>query len=162
MKINIIEEKKEPLIPRVSYLINVEYEGKTPSREDLKKELSKILKSDEKLIIIKKIMNEFRKTTCKLDVLVYQDEKTLRMFETEQSIKRNTKKEQKQEKEGKQETKEEVKKEKPEENKEAKKGEKQENKKEEEIKVKENKEKEEKQEQKQEKKKEKKKEDKKE
>ncbi len=73
MKIEIREEKKNPLMKREEVTIRAEHSGKaTPSRKDLIKEVATRLKSKEDLIIIDKIFSARGRCQSDITVLVYR------------------------------------------------------------------------------------------
>ena len=58
MKIDVKEQKKNPLMNRDEFVINIDHSGKpTPSRHDILKEIAKEVKASEDLIIIDKILS---------------------------------------------------------------------------------------------------------
>jgi ribosomal protein S24E len=81
MNINIIEEKEVPIFKRKDVLLEVESPDKTPSNQELKKELASTLKTKEELIVIKGINQIFGKRTSRVKISVYKDEKTLKEIE---------------------------------------------------------------------------------
>lgn len=60
-----------------------------PSRVEVKKNLAKKLKVDEKLIVVNKISSSYGSSEIKVDANVYKDEATLKKITNEHLIKRN-------------------------------------------------------------------------
>ena len=81
MNINIIEEKEVQILKRKDVLLEVESPDKSPSNQELKKELASVLKTKEELIVIKGINQIFGKRTSRVEVSVYKDEKSLKEIE---------------------------------------------------------------------------------
>lgn len=72
MKIQVLEQKRNPLLKRDEVLISLEHPGKaTPSRKEILPELAKALKSGEDLLIIDRIFSLPGKNLSKARVLSY-------------------------------------------------------------------------------------------
>lgn len=72
MKIEVLEQKKNPLLKRDELSIGLEHPGKaTPSRKEILPELAKALKSKEELLIIDKIFSVPGRSISKARVLAY-------------------------------------------------------------------------------------------
>lgn len=73
MKIQILEQKKNPLLKREEVSVSLEHPGKaTPSRKEILPELAKALKSREDLLIIDKIFSVPGKNISEARVLAYK------------------------------------------------------------------------------------------
>lgn len=94
MNIKILEEKENNLLKRKEFLLEVDSPDKTPTNQELKKELVSFLKAKEELIAIKGINQIFGKRTCKVEVNVYKDETSLKEIEPKQKEKKEKPKEQ--------------------------------------------------------------------
>lgn len=105
MEIDIVNQKENKPINRKELEVLVIYPEAPPSRLVVKKEVSKKVNAEDKLVVVKKMANVFgnRKIIC--NVNVYADEKTLDKYEPKYIIKRNKVEEKSEEK--KEETKEE-------------------------------------------------------
>lgn len=72
MKIEVKEQKKNPLLKREEVLVSLEHAGKaTPSRKEMLPELAKVLKSKEELIIVDKIFSAPGKSASQARILLY-------------------------------------------------------------------------------------------
>lgn len=91
MNIKIIQEKENSLLKRRELDLEVESPDKTPSNQELKKELATLLKIKEELIVLKGIYQVFGKRTSKAGVHVYKDEKSLKEIEGRQKRKKKEK-----------------------------------------------------------------------
>lgn len=81
-EIEIIEEKKNPLIDRIELTFRVDHFGaSTPNRLDIKKKISALQGSDEKLTIVKKLDTRFGVSYSIGKVYIYDNAKELQFFE---------------------------------------------------------------------------------
>ena len=78
----IKKQEKNVLFSRqeVSLLLD---EGKTPSYAELKVGIAKKLKSDEGLVVVKRVNGQFGKTEVLVDAFVYDSQDALKKFEKE-------------------------------------------------------------------------------
>ncbi len=82
LNIEITEEKKNPLIERTELTFRIDHFGKgTPNRLDVKKKISALQGSDEKLTIIKKLDTRFGASHSIGKAYIYNDAKELQYFE---------------------------------------------------------------------------------
>jgi len=82
MSIENIEEKKNPLIDRIELTFRVDHFGaSSPNRLDIKKKISAIQGSDEKLTIVKKLDTHFGASYSIGKVYIYDNAKELQFFE---------------------------------------------------------------------------------
>ncbi len=88
MEINIINEKENKAINRKEINFEINYTQAPPKKVAARKELSKLIKSDENLILIRKMSNAFGKRKMVCIAHIYPDEKILKKFEPEYLIKR--------------------------------------------------------------------------
>jgi len=81
-EIEIIEEKKNPLIDRIELTFRVDHFGaSTPNRLDIKKKIAASQGSDEKLTIVKKLKTHFGASYSLGKVYIYDNAKDLQFFE---------------------------------------------------------------------------------
>lgn len=81
MILKILEDKENKLLNRKEVLVEIEFSGKTPSNNEVKKELVKHFKTDEKLVIIEKIDQEFGLNKGKVHAKIYKSEKDVEKIE---------------------------------------------------------------------------------
>ena len=98
MDIKIINEK-QAVVPRKEINLEVKFENSTPKRLELKKEIAKITKQKEELLIIKKIITDYGKRQAKVIAYAYKDEETLKKIEFPKVVEKNFPKPEKQEEE---------------------------------------------------------------
>ncbi len=80
--IEILEEKKNPVIDRTEVKIRIEHLDKsTPNRLEVKKKIAAMKNSKEKYTIIRKIQTKFGSTYDIGLVNIYQDSKELQFYE---------------------------------------------------------------------------------
>jgi len=82
LNIEIVEEKKNPLINRKEITFKIDHFGKgTPNRMDVKIKLSAMLGSKEKLTIIKKLKTHFGTADLFGVVYIYENTEDLKYYE---------------------------------------------------------------------------------
>ncbi len=80
--IEILEEKRNPLIDRTELKIKIDHYGKgSPNRLEIKKKVASMHGSNEKLTIIKKIQSHFGSTQDIAQIYVYDSAESLKFFE---------------------------------------------------------------------------------
>ena len=96
MNMKIISDEKNVLLKRREVIASVDFtEAKTPSREILRKEAAKLLKAKEEMVLVNKVSIEYGTQTARVDVLVYDDEVSMKAIEEKYIIKKHAPKEQK-------------------------------------------------------------------
>ena len=102
MELKIINKKEDPLLSRTKVESEIIFEKTTPSREEIKNELVKVLGKDEKLIVVKGIFTSYGLKKAKNLSYVYENEESLKRIEVEkkkvEGKKKETKKEEKESK----------------------------------------------------------------
>ncbi|MDK2849768.1 MAG: small subunit ribosomal protein S24e [Candidatus Woesearchaeota archaeon] len=89
--LKIINEKAEPLYKRKFFVAKIIFEGVTPSREEVKKELSEKFKFNPDLMVVEKIKTIFGESAAEIYFYVYDDESAFKALAKEHLIKRDTK-----------------------------------------------------------------------
>jgi len=95
MNLKIVNEKEEKLLDRKNIMLNIDFEAKTPSREEIKKELVEKLKAAPELLKIKRISQEFGSRNAKVLVYLYNTKESLNKIEIKNKKKKVAKKEEK-------------------------------------------------------------------
>ena len=81
-EIEITEEKKNPLIDRIELTFRIDHFGaSTPNRLEVKKKITALQGSDEKLTIIKKLKTHFGASYTLGKAYIYENTKDLQFFE---------------------------------------------------------------------------------
>ncbi len=88
MKINIIDKKDSRLFKRIEIIADVVFEGPTPSRSEIKSELSKLLSVKEDLIVVKKVERLFGVEEARISAFIYDDADAIKEFEQDYILKR--------------------------------------------------------------------------
>lgn len=93
MDIKLINEKEEPLLSRKISTFTVEFPNKTPSKEEVKKNIVSLLKVNEDVIALKKVGQEFGERKATVTAYVYKDAESLKKFgEVNKKIKKGEQK----------------------------------------------------------------------
>ncbi|MFC1690900.1 30S ribosomal protein S24e [Nanoarchaeota archaeon] len=96
MEIELLKERDTPLLSRKRLTFSVNYDKSTPSRIDLRKEIAKKIKAEEKFVILKHIYTRFGQQWAKVIAHVYNNEEELNKFENKKLVaKHSGKKEEK-------------------------------------------------------------------
>ncbi|MFH1445281.1 MAG: hypothetical protein ABIF08_02250 [Nanoarchaeota archaeon] len=91
-KLDIVSERKNPLMKRTEFIIQVAHNSQsTPTRVNLTKEIVKVLKINEDVILIEKIFSDRGRAESKVRVLVYKDKKDIPKFKLDKLEKRTSK-----------------------------------------------------------------------
>ena len=78
----ILEEKRNPLIDRVELKVKVDHFGKgTPNRLEIKKKVSALKTANEKLTIVKKVVNHFGASQNIVNIYIYDTVEELKYYE---------------------------------------------------------------------------------
>lgn len=96
MKLDVIKERETPLLSRTRVTLGLEYEGATPSRLQLRKEVAGKLKVEEGLVVLKHIYTRFGQHKAKLIAHVYKNAEDLKRIEDEYMVVKHLDKEGKQ------------------------------------------------------------------
>jgi len=82
LKIEITEEKRNPLIERTEITFRIDHFGEgTPNRLDVKKKIAAMQGSNEKLTIVRNISTHFGRSYTIGKAHIYQDSRELQYFE---------------------------------------------------------------------------------
>ncbi|HYD02747.1 MAG TPA: hypothetical protein VEC16_00455 [Alphaproteobacteria bacterium] len=99
MNIEVLGKNHEPLLHRTSFKANITFEGKTPSRSEMLKDLCSKLSSKENLTIVRRIDTLYGAEKAVLTGFIYDDEAKLNTLENSYiKLRHLTKAEQKAEK----------------------------------------------------------------
>ena len=102
------KEKQNPLLSRKEYTLQVVFEGATPSKKEAKKEVSKAVKADENLCVVREVKTSFGSNKAVVTMFVYDKADDMKRIEgyvvrkkskTEEEKKEEVKEEVKEEKE---------------------------------------------------------------
>ena len=79
--LELVKKNPEPLLKRNAFKIKMIFEGKTPSRLEIKKELSHLLGSKPELTVMRKILTDYGTERAIIEGYFYDDEKTMKDLE---------------------------------------------------------------------------------
>ena len=99
MNIQITKEDKKPLLKKRVLTGKTVYEGKTPTRMEIRDELAKKINAKKELVIVKRAKTYYGSQSAHLEAEVYDDENALKAIEHEYMLVRHgaAKKEEKKE-----------------------------------------------------------------
>lgn len=89
MNLKIINEKENILLSRKEITASINFDGKTPARKEVQKELAKKLKAKEPMTLIKKIDTEYGSTFAKVSAYVYSNEEVMNKLERKNLIEKH-------------------------------------------------------------------------
>ena len=98
MDITLLEEQDKPLLKRKEFSCKVTYEGSTPGRTAMADAIASKVGCDRKLLVVKKIDNNFGETNAIVLCHCYSDEAVMKKLERDNLLsKHHNKREQKEE-----------------------------------------------------------------
>jgi len=89
VKLEIIEDKSNPLLNRRELDIIVVYESGTPKREEVREEISKKFKVEKERIIVEKMESLFGSKKAKAHVHIYDSAEYARKYERKHVLRRH-------------------------------------------------------------------------
>jgi len=89
MHLELDKQVEAPLLSRKRVTFMADYEGKTPSRMDFVREISKNLKANEKCVVIRHIYQRFGSRKAKIIVHVYKNEEDKKAIEEPALLKKH-------------------------------------------------------------------------
>ncbi|MFW6378855.1 MAG: hypothetical protein ACOCZV_02435, partial [Nanoarchaeota archaeon] len=90
METNIISQQKNEALSRNQVIATLIFEGATPSRKDIQKEVAKKTKGKENLTVIKTVNTAFGEAKAKVTAHVYSDEKVMLNNERKNLVEKHT------------------------------------------------------------------------
>lgn len=97
MDIQLMKKTETPLLGRKRLEYKAVFDGKTPSRDDIRKEIAKQNKVSENTTIIKHIYTKFGQSEAKVIAHIYTDEATAKNVEESHLLKKHFKEAKKEE-----------------------------------------------------------------
>lgn len=90
MEVNILEEKKNPLLDRVEIVAELSYPNEaTPSREAVISRMSALLNADKDRFVLKEIKTRFGENKALAYARIYDSPDVAKKLENEYILKRN-------------------------------------------------------------------------
>ncbi|MEA1992965.1 MAG: 30S ribosomal protein S24e [Euryarchaeota archaeon] len=89
MKIEILEEKENPLLERKELSFKVIPEGGSEKYENVRKKIAAMLDLDENTFVIQRLQSQFGKKEYRGFLKIYKDEDNMRDVEEKHILKRN-------------------------------------------------------------------------
>jgi len=89
MKIEIVSQKKNPLVGREDIHMRINHEGqRTPSRQEMLKEIAHLLKTNDEHIIIDRIFTVQGQAVSDAKVLAYEKKEDVPAYKTDKMKRR--------------------------------------------------------------------------
>ncbi len=95
MELSIVSKEEKPLLSRTEVIVDITFEASTPKKEEIKKKISSMMKSDSSLVVVKKVYNIYGKKKSKVLAFVYTNEKDMKRIEPKPKTKKEGEKEKK-------------------------------------------------------------------
>jgi len=95
----IISKEEQPLLKRTVIKARIAFEGKTPSRQEVRRKLAKALKAKEELLIIKHIYTGFGERSAEIHAALYERLEDAKAVEHAKLLEKHVVKEEQQEEE---------------------------------------------------------------
>ena len=89
MEMRILEEKRNELLKRREFLVEIIFEGPIPKKEEVKELFVAQKNVKKELTIVKKILGKFGKQEAKAKIFVYDNQETMKAIESKYVLKRN-------------------------------------------------------------------------
>jgi len=89
MNIQITKDDKKPLLKRRTLIGKVGYEGKTPSRMELRKEIAHKLNAKEELVIVKQMKPDYGSQSAHFKIDIYDDADAMKAIEQDYMLTRH-------------------------------------------------------------------------
>lgn len=111
MKLELLKQVDAPLLARKRVSLMASFDGKTPSNDEVKKEIASLLKTKEELVAIRHIYQRYGQSNAKIIAHVYDKVEDLKAIEEikKKKVKKAKDEKPKETKEVKEEIEEEVK-----------------------------------------------------
>lgn len=89
MELKVKEQSESPLLRRKTMVIEASFAGKpTPSNQEMRKEIAAFLKTQENVIKISHIIQQFGRNSARITLHQYKDEQALKAGEKSKKKKR--------------------------------------------------------------------------
>jgi len=89
LEIYVELDRRNPLLKRREVYCRLSYEGKTPSRAEVRAKVASLMNAEVDRVVVDYIKPEFGKTEAKCYVKIYDSVDDLRKIEEEHIVKRN-------------------------------------------------------------------------
>ncbi|MEM0356731.1 MAG: hypothetical protein QXV16_02400 [Candidatus Anstonellales archaeon] len=89
MKTKIIAKKMNTILSRIEYVINMSFDGATPSIKDIRQNLVSYLGVEPDRLVIKNIEQRYGSRELKINCYVYEKIEVLKQLEPVYVLKRN-------------------------------------------------------------------------
>jgi small subunit ribosomal protein S24e len=90
MELKIEKERVTPLLSRKRVTANVSFQGKTPSRKEIRDMVASRLKAEKELTIIKHVYTKFGATEARVIAHIYSNAADLKRIERAKLVKKHS------------------------------------------------------------------------
>ena len=99
MNLKVIDQKENVLLSRKEVSASINFDGATPSRKDVQKEVAAAMKAKENMTLIKQIDTDYGSSFAKVSAFIYTDEAVMKKLERKNLVEKHAGHEPKQEEE---------------------------------------------------------------
>lgn len=89
MEVYVEKERHNPLLKRREVYCRLSFEGKTPSRKEVRAKIAGLMNAEPERVVVDYIKTEFGKTEASCYVKIYETVEDLQKIEEEHIIERN-------------------------------------------------------------------------
>ena len=88
MELVLQKEMDMPLLERKRFTFNLVFEGATPKKDDVKKQVASQLKVHDDIVVLKHVFQRYGSKTAKVIAHVYKSAEMLKKFEPKKKVKK--------------------------------------------------------------------------
>ncbi len=89
MEIRVESERYNPLLKRKELHLRVSFNGKTPSRAEIREKIAGLMNAEQNRLVIDYVKNEFGKREAKVYVKIYDSAEAMKAIEERHILERN-------------------------------------------------------------------------
>lgn len=89
MEIRVESERYNPLLKRREVHLRVRFNGKTPSRAEIREKVAGLMNAELKRVVLDYVKTEFGKREAKVYAKIYDNEEALKAIEDRHILERN-------------------------------------------------------------------------
>ncbi|MDK2795992.1 MAG: small subunit ribosomal protein S24e [Archaeoglobaceae archaeon] len=89
MEIKVESERSNPLLKRRELHLRVSFNGKTPSRAEIREKVAGMMNAEPSRVVLDYIKNEFGKREARIYAKIYDSEKDMKEIEDRHILERN-------------------------------------------------------------------------
>jgi small subunit ribosomal protein S24e len=89
LEISVESERYNPLLKRRELHLRVSFDGKTPSRAEIREKVAGIMNAEQNRLVIDYVKNEFGKREAKVYAKIYDSVEAMKAIEEKHILERN-------------------------------------------------------------------------